>query len=269
MQTILNRVSHTAFPNSVCGVVFEGSHLTTGCQFTFTCDGSIEARRPSERAMTRARKLAEQALDGQVDDSIGTATHYHANYVDPWWASRLDRVAIVGPHIFYKWRGSAGVLAKPGRLDEEVEFRELAAKHSDYRAAESDPTIVAEQNPQLAQLSGIAPSPIAAARAISSNIHYMAVGSEAANGRWALSALKTCRGKKSCQVIGYGNGAEAARNRNAGLSARDRPLFLFVRDAATGMEIALWDCEKVTRKNTSQCLPGERAALEKLMKERS
>ena len=47
MQVILNRVRHPAFAKSVCGVVFEGSLRNTGCQFTFTCDGSL-ARSYSE-----------------------------------------------------------------------------------------------------------------------------------------------------------------------------------------------------------------------------
>ncbi|MBV7266316.1 cell wall hydrolase [Erythrobacter ani] len=269
MQTILNRVSHAAFPNSVCGVVFEGSHLQTGCQFTFTCDGSIQARTPSDRAMDRARKLAEEALNGRVDQSIGTATHYHANYVDPWWAGRLDRVAIVGPHIFYKWRGSAGVIGKQRRLETEVEFREMVAKRREQDLAGIDANVGGEQAAQLALAPYNAPSPATAVRPISSNTHYTTVENIEANGRWALSALKTCRGRKSCQILGYGTGAEAARNRDAPLSARHRPLFLFVRDAASGMEIALWDCERVTRKNSAQCLPGDEAALLKLMKERS
>src|SRR6202007_1851665 len=39
-QVVLNRVRHPAYPKSVCGVVYQGSAKLTGCQFTFTCDGS-------------------------------------------------------------------------------------------------------------------------------------------------------------------------------------------------------------------------------------
>ena len=53
-QTILNRVRHPAFPKSVCGVVFQGSSQLTGCQFSFTCDGS-RARPPIEPFWSRAR----------------------------------------------------------------------------------------------------------------------------------------------------------------------------------------------------------------------
>jgi spore germination cell wall hydrolase CwlJ-like protein len=106
-QVILNRVRHPAFPGNVCGVVYQGSTRATGCQFTFTCDGSL-ARRPSEWSWNRARKVAEAALAGSVFAPVGLATHYHANYVVPYWASSLTKNAIVATHIFYRWAGGWG-----------------------------------------------------------------------------------------------------------------------------------------------------------------
>lgn len=106
-QTVLNRVRHPAFPASICGVVYQGSERTTGCQFTFTCDGSL-ARKPSRSAWAEARGIAEAALNGFVEPSVGMATHYHANYVVPYWASSLDKISAVGAHLFYRWRGSWG-----------------------------------------------------------------------------------------------------------------------------------------------------------------
>ena len=106
-QVVLNRVRHPAFPASVCGVVYEGSTRATGCQFTFTCDGSL-LRPPSIDAWNRAKAIAAAALNGFVYKPVGTATHYHANYVVPYWASTLTKNAIVGAHIFYRWAGSWG-----------------------------------------------------------------------------------------------------------------------------------------------------------------
>ena len=106
-QVILNRVRHPAFPSSVCGVVFQGSTRTTGCQFTFTCDGSLE-RRPSSDGWARAKKIAEAALNGAVFAPVGLATHYHADYVVPYWASTMAKNAVVGAHLFYRWAGSWG-----------------------------------------------------------------------------------------------------------------------------------------------------------------
>lgn len=105
-QVVLNRVRHSAFPNSVCGVVYQGSHRTTGCQFTFTCDGSL-ARAPAPRQWVQARRIAAEALAGEVYRPIGDATFYHANYVSPNWRG-LDRIDQIGLHIFYRFRGRFG-----------------------------------------------------------------------------------------------------------------------------------------------------------------
>lgn len=110
-QVVLNRVRDRAFPDSVCGVVYQGSTRRTGCQFSFTCDGSMAFRR-DPASWAHARDVAVSALSGQVYAPVGSATFYHANYVLPWWASSMDRIATVGAHIFYRWRGGLeGALA--------------------------------------------------------------------------------------------------------------------------------------------------------------
>jgi hypothetical protein len=91
----------------VCGVVYEGSTRTTGCQFTFTCDGSLY-RRPDADGWKRAYQIARAALSGSVYAPVGYATHYHANYVLPYWSATLAKNAIVGAHIFYRWAGGWG-----------------------------------------------------------------------------------------------------------------------------------------------------------------
>lgn len=106
-QVVLNRVAHPSFPDTVCGVVFQGSERGTGCQFSFTCDGSL-ARTPAPMWWDRAEKVAEAALSGAVYAPIGLATHYHTIQVHPYWESSLDPVGVIGNHIFYRWRGPAG-----------------------------------------------------------------------------------------------------------------------------------------------------------------
>lgn len=106
-QVVLNRVRHPAFPASVCGVVYEGSTRATGAQFTFTNDGSLY-RQPDAGGWRRAWRIAEAALSGSVYAPVGYATHYHANYVMPYWASTLAKNAVVGAHIFYRWTGGWG-----------------------------------------------------------------------------------------------------------------------------------------------------------------
>ena len=106
-QVILNRVRDPNYANSICGVVFEGAERTTGCQFSFTCDGAL-ARAPVPWAWNRARRVAERALAGYVAARVGTATHYHADYVHPWWAPTLNKLTQIGAHIFYRWKGVYG-----------------------------------------------------------------------------------------------------------------------------------------------------------------
>ncbi|RNJ63692.1 MAG: cell wall hydrolase [Porphyrobacter sp. IPPAS B-1204] len=104
-QVILNRVRHTAYPDTVCGVVWQGAQRRTGCQFTFTCDGSL--RRPrNAAAMAGAWAVAARVLAGQTADHVRGATHYHADYVSPYWAPSLTRVRQIARHIFYRSPGS-------------------------------------------------------------------------------------------------------------------------------------------------------------------
>ncbi len=106
-QVILNRMRHPAYPNSVCGVIYQGSERRTGCQFSFTCDGSL-LRVPAASRWREAEGVARAALAGYVEPSIGTATHYHADYVLPKWAFQLGKITQLGRHIFYRFNGGAG-----------------------------------------------------------------------------------------------------------------------------------------------------------------
>ena len=105
-QVVLNRMRHPAFPKSVCGVVYQGSSSPV-CQFSFVCDGSLY-RAPAPGAWREAKAVAAAALLGFVETSVGSATHYHANYVAPRWAPMLTKITQLGTHIFYRWPGSWG-----------------------------------------------------------------------------------------------------------------------------------------------------------------
>jgi hypothetical protein len=106
-QVVLNRVANPAWPSSVCGVVYQGSERSTGCQFTFTCDGSL-ARRPGGPSWERAQRIASEALAGSVYAPVGLATHYHTLWVNPYWAGTLDHIGTIGAHRFYRSRGAVG-----------------------------------------------------------------------------------------------------------------------------------------------------------------
>ncbi len=106
-QVVLNRVAHPAYPKTVCGVVYQGSERPTGCQFSFTCDGSL-ARAPQRYFWQRAEDVARAALSGYVYAPIGLATHYHTIQVNPYWAPSLHYLTTIGAHRFYAFNGAAG-----------------------------------------------------------------------------------------------------------------------------------------------------------------
>jgi len=100
-QVVLNRVRHPSYPNSVCGTVFQGSERSTGCQFSFTCDGSMYGYIEPD-AWDFAQQIAREALSGSVYRPVGLALNYHSTSIRPYWAPGLTRQAVVGSHIFYR-----------------------------------------------------------------------------------------------------------------------------------------------------------------------
>jgi hypothetical protein len=135
-QVVLNRVAHPTYPSTVCGVVFQGSERSTGCQFSFTCDGAM-ARKPAALWWDRAARVAAQALAGAVYQPAGLATHYHTVQVHPYWADSLDPIGTIGAHRFYRWRGAAGRPAAFSALYRGGE--PVAAPHPRLALAEAAP----------------------------------------------------------------------------------------------------------------------------------
>ncbi|HYD12390.1 MAG TPA: cell wall hydrolase [Allosphingosinicella sp.] len=133
-QVVLNRVRHPSWPNTVCGVVYQGAMRPGGgCQFTFTCDGSL-ARTPVPTLWARARQYAAEALAGRTYAGVGLSTFYHANYVFPSWAPRLVKTATIGAHIFYRLPGLAGA---PGSFSDAYAGGEPVVRGSSYMARAS------------------------------------------------------------------------------------------------------------------------------------
>lgn len=123
-EVVMNRVADPRYPNSVCGVVYQGSHLKTGCQFTFTCDGSLR-QRPRGVAWRQANLAAMHTLLKLSRPLTSDATHYHTTAVAPVWRAGLIRTDQFGAHIFYRFpRGSEWSGAR-ARLAEERAARSL------------------------------------------------------------------------------------------------------------------------------------------------
>ncbi|WP_300376497.1 cell wall hydrolase [Henriciella sp.] len=111
-EVIMNRVRDHRYPNTACDVVYQGATQTTGCQFTFTCDGAM-ARAPHGYRWTRAKTVAAHVMLELQESRTSGATHYHANYVNPVWNSGLIHTSTIGTHIFYRFpRGTEWASAK-------------------------------------------------------------------------------------------------------------------------------------------------------------
>ncbi len=103
-QVILNRVKNPAYPNTICGVVYQNKWRRNSCQFSFACDG-IKDRIKSPKHWSKAKKVAKDAIEGNFWlKSVGSASHYHADYVWPRWRRSMRKMTKIGRHIFYRTR---------------------------------------------------------------------------------------------------------------------------------------------------------------------
>ncbi|WP_240611092.1 cell wall hydrolase [Oceaniglobus ichthyenteri] len=100
-EVILNRVDSARFPDTVCGVIRQGTGRKYQCQFTYTCDGSPEQIH-EPRAWQKVGKVARLMLDGAARGLTHGATHYHTRAVRPRWSQVYARTISIGVHHFYR-----------------------------------------------------------------------------------------------------------------------------------------------------------------------
>ena len=251
-QVVLNRVRHPAYPKSVCRVVFQGSERTTGCQFTFTCDGAL-ARVMSETAWRDARLRAAAALDGRVYAPVGYATHYHTNWVVPYWSSSLDKIAQVGTHLFFRWSGWWGTPAAfrgaIGR-DEPVEAR-LAA-YSTVHAGTAPTRIVDGET--VIDYAAIPASKPRELTQQGGDTFVITLDRGASADSYASLAIKTCGERPYCKVMGWTDAAATPRSPADAEKARASMSFSFLRNREAGFEKPLWNCVQFKRRDPRQCM---------------
>jgi len=126
-QVILNRVRSPKFPQTICGVVYQGQYRK-GCQFSFTCDGQSD--NPRDKALwARAQELSKSFMAGEHWlPEVGYSTFYHADYVRPRWSYRMNKIDKIGRHIFYKKRGEQPYLVEASLSEESGEEGETASE---------------------------------------------------------------------------------------------------------------------------------------------
>lgn len=104
-QVVQNRVRSKHYPDTICGVVYQGAERRTGCQFSFTCDGSTE-RAPKGKSWETSQAMAQMVMTQAPTSLVNRSTHYHTTEVNPVWSGTLEETRTVGSHIFYRfpWR---------------------------------------------------------------------------------------------------------------------------------------------------------------------
>ncbi|MCK0101854.1 MULTISPECIES: cell wall hydrolase [Pseudohalocynthiibacter] len=100
-EVILNRVDSASYPDTICGVVNQGTGRRYQCQFSYTCDGQKEVINETA-AYERGGKIARAMIDGTPRTLTSGATHYHTKSVNPRWARSFPRTTTIGVHHFYR-----------------------------------------------------------------------------------------------------------------------------------------------------------------------
>ncbi len=266
-QVVLNRVRHPAFPKTVCGVVFQGQERRTGCQFTFTCDGAL-ARTPGAAAWSRAREIARAALAGKVYKPVGYATHYHTDWVVPYWSGSLDKITSVGTHLFFRWRGWWGTppafrFAPRGGEPLITKLMSFSLAHREADPPVLDPELhgsdsadaIAAQVRHAIGLDQIGKS-VGGVRLIAladarSFVVALPQGSKA--DEWPASAQTFCAGRPRCRIMGWVP-ADAPKQLPLTLDDLSAMRFSYIHDTASGLQRALWNCAFIRRPNKNQCM---------------
>lgn len=167
-QVILNRVRHPAYPKTICNVIYQGAHLRTSCQFSFTCDGSL-GRTVEKWAWRRARDVAQAALNGYVMPAVGTATSFHTTAVNPRWSGTMTRVTQVGTHVFYQFRGKSrlggdGVVQPSDAVPQIIQASaDVTSPSDDLNAAQLDQAPAVNMTPTTVAPVGDAKTQLIAA----------------------------------------------------------------------------------------------------------
>lgn len=262
MQVVLNRARHPAFANSVCGVVFEGAERATGCQFTFTCDGSL-SRRYAPASWDAARQRADQALSGYVYRPVGNATHYHTDWVFPWWSPKLQKLAQVETHLFLRWPGYWGSVTswRKGRTGPEPSFAALLARFAKGAQGEVQ---LAEQSPLGEVLMPPLPAdtPKVSGGAVimrlpSGKANFVTVIPSAGADSALAMARKLCPEAGTCRVMGWSDRSLIPASLPLPPASRAGLQFSYSRDPA-GAEIALYNCETYLGQAREKCIPRAR-----------
>ncbi|MET0239883.1 MAG: cell wall hydrolase [Sphingobium sp.] len=274
-QVVLNRLRHPAFPKTVCAVVFQGAERTTGCQFTFTCDGAL-ARAPAPAAWERARTLARRMLSGEVDKRVGYATHYHTDWVVPYWSGSLDKVSAVGTHLFFRWQGWWGTPgAFRGRQAEgEPVIARLAFLSPVHRAGPALAGAATPQSPDFSDMTGPAMmigrdrigERFGAGRLAAINsagdAFVMLLDRNAGTAAFEQVARQVCAGRTACRLLGWTKANDVPSAFPVAEDVLARMSYAYIRATQVGLERSLYNCREFPDQPKNRCMR-ERLSVQK------
>jgi spore germination cell wall hydrolase CwlJ-like protein len=256
-QVIINRMRHPAFPKTICGVVFQGSERSTGCQFTFACDGAMLRYTPSEAAWTRARQVARLALTGTVFKQVGHATHYHTDWVVPYWSASLDKITEVHTHLFFRWAGWWGTPPAFNRGYAGVEpnvpqMSRLSPAHIGDATATADVTI--DPSGLGVNLAAIPDSAIPASVAGDPNVFLITLPKGIVPDNFPALAIKTCGERPYCKFMSWTDSSRKPVKLPPSGDQAAAMSFSYLRDDSASYAKALWNCEQFKRPSPVQCM---------------
>jgi spore germination cell wall hydrolase CwlJ-like protein len=250
-QVVINRVRHPAFPKTICGVVFQGSERRTGCQFTFTCDGALISHKWSDVAWRRARETAKLALTGRVFKPVGYSTHYHTDWVVPYWQSSLDKVAQVRTHLFFRWTGWWGT---PPAFRRAVTPSEpvipALALYSDAHRTGAAATEAADAMIEATALAGKLPAPAAG----DADSFLVTLDTKMPSESYAALAIAACADRTHCKFMGWSSKAKTPTTLPLQQAQVATMSFSYLRDRARNIDKPLWNCAEFSRPDRTQCM---------------
>jgi spore germination cell wall hydrolase CwlJ-like protein len=259
MQVVINRMRHPAYPKSICGVVFQGHERTTGCQFSYTCDGSLR-RQPSAAAWDRYRQMARTMLGGQVYAPVGLATHYHADYVLPYWSSSLDKLRVEGRHIFYRWKGGWGTpRAFVGAYrGSETVYPKLALLSPVHRTGDPKLDAMALAIPgtsvSTVPLDAKLVSSAAAVSDGDKGQYILRIDPGLDAGQLPQLAAQVCGPRPYCKVFAWSNPVLMPKAFPVAEDQLSTMAFSYLRNEEQAFEKPLWNCAVFPRADKKQCI---------------
>jgi hypothetical protein len=287
VQVVLNRVRHPAYPKTVCGVVFQGHERQTGCQFSYTCDGSL-VRQPSADAWQRFRGIGRAMLGGQIYAPVGSATHYHTDWVLPKWSAQLEKVRAEGTHLFFRWPGFWGApkALRGAYVGNEPAFAKLAMLSPAHAVAASmmpplsdidvSGSLTAEMGyNSTAYVPGLTGEPLYPLPSDPNAAGFVPAGpaksvaDDKAHGQFILQvssatnassltdlAQQTCGARDYCKVMVWTDPLSTPKVFPISDAHLASLAFSYLRNRQQGFEKPLWNCNIFDRPDKRQCMRG-------------